>query len=99
MRIHILERNGHAQRPWINDNSLLASSRQAGSVCVLTSCPKMRVHISAPVSSASAMTATPSVATACTEDSSLLASFSFSFSLLLLSFDDLPKKCEGHVRK
>lgn len=57
----------------------------------LTSCPKMRVHISAPVSSASAITATPSVATACTAASSLLASFSFSFSLLLLSFD-LPAK-------
>lgn len=53
----------------------------------LTSCPKMRVHISAPVSSPRAMTATPRVATACTDDSSLLASFSLSFSLLLLSLD------------
>lgn len=58
--------------------------------CLLTSCPKIRVHISAPVSSASAMTATPSVATACTDDSSLLASFSLSFSLPFASLLDLP---------
>jgi len=51
----------------------------------LTNCPKIRVHISDPVSSPIATTATAKAATACILERSLLAvslffSFSFSFS-------------------
>lgn len=52
----------------------------------LTNCPKIRVHISDPVSSPIATTATAKAATACIVERSLLAvslffSFSFSFSV------------------
>jgi hypothetical protein len=58
----------------------------------LTNCPKIRVHISEPVSSPIATTATAKAATACIDERSLVAvslffSFSFSFSAeLVVSF-------------
>jgi len=57
----------------------------------LTNCPKIRVHISDPVSSPIATTATAKAATACMDERSLLAvslffSFSFSFSAEVASF-------------